>query len=237
MKALITGANSVVNKAMLERLVSMGYEVVAHYHSDNDITKELKEKHNCTFVQADFADPASVNAFMDVVKKHGPFDVIVNGAVYYSEVADWTVQQDYNAWQKNFSINTTVPGLLMANADTLMNKGGVIVNISSTFGQTYMGDLQFTMYSASKAALDLLTETYAKRWYPDVRIVGIAPGWIRSKWNMDMTEGQIKEMVEPHRTQLIEPGDIASLMEQVIANKGINATTILIDSGISSPVV
>jgi len=31
MKAFITGANSLVNKALLDRLVAMGYDVTAHY--------------------------------------------------------------------------------------------------------------------------------------------------------------------------------------------------------------
>ena len=55
MKALITGVNSLVNKALLEKLLNMGYEVTAHYHTDNEITKELKEKYpKVRFIQADF---------------------------------------------------------------------------------------------------------------------------------------------------------------------------------------
>ena len=38
MKVLITGANSLVNKALLAKLVDMGYEVTAHYHTENDLT-------------------------------------------------------------------------------------------------------------------------------------------------------------------------------------------------------
>lgn len=215
----------------------MGYDVVAQYHSDNDITHELKEQHVCKFIQADFADPDSINDFIDQVKQAAPFNVIVNGAVYYAEAKDWTSQLEYAEWQKNFSVNTSVPGLLMAKADTLMVENSVIVNISSTYGQSYMGDTQFTMYGASKAALDSLTENYAKRWYPKVRVVGIAPGWVRSAWNKDMTDEQIRQMTEPAGTKFIEPTEIADLMEQVIGNRGINATTILIDSALSSPIL
>ena len=42
MKALITGANSLVNLSLLKKLVRLDYEVTAHYHSDNEITKQIK---------------------------------------------------------------------------------------------------------------------------------------------------------------------------------------------------
>jgi NAD(P)-dependent dehydrogenase (short-subunit alcohol dehydrogenase family) len=238
MKALITGANSLVNKAMLAKLVDMGYEVTAHYHSENDITKELKAKYpNIRFLQADLASKADFLKLMEQ-SMDGKYDVVVNAAVYYAEASDWKVQQDWDAWQKTFAINTTAPGVIMAHADMALNKGGVIVNISSTYGQKYMGDTQFTMYSASKAALDALTMDYAKKWSPDIRVVGIAPGWVKSKWNKDMTEAQVADMITPQLThKFVEPEEIADLMETVIKNKSINATTLVIDGGLGAPIV
>lgn len=166
------------------------------------------------------------------------YDVLVNAAVYYAEADDWKPQQDWDAWQKTFAVNTTACGVLMAHADMIMSSGGVIVNISSTYGQAYMGDMQFTMYSASKAALDSLTMSYAKRWSPSIRVVGIAPGWVRSAWNKAMSEKEVRDMIVPQLThRLIEPSEIADLMESVIKNKGINATTIVIDGGLDAPII
>ena len=238
MKALITGANSLVNKALLAKLVAMDYEVTAHFHSDNDITKELKAQFpQVRFVQADFSDKASFLQFVGQTMD-GKYDVLVNAAVYYAEAKDWKVQQDWDAWQKTFAINTTSPGVLMAHADLALNKGGVIVNISSIFGEPYMSEIQFAMYSASKAALNSLTMTYAKHWSPDIRVVGIAPGWIKSAWNKDMSAEKIKEIIPPQLThKLIEPDEIADLMETVIANKSINGTTLAIDGGLGAPII
>lgn len=238
MKALITGANSLVNKAILAKLIDMGYEVTAHYHSENDITKELKAKYpKVHFLQADLASKADFLKLMEQ-SMDGKYDVIVNAAVYYAEASDWKVQQDWDEWQKTFAINTTAAGVVMAHADMAMNKGGVIVNISSTYGQKYMGDTQFTMYGASKAALDSLTINYAKKWSPDIRVVGIAPGWVKSAWNKDMSKEDIENMIKPQLThKLIEPEEIADLMETVIKNKSINATTLVIDGGLGAPIV
>ena len=238
MKAFITGANSLVNKAMLTKLVDMGYEVTAHYHSDNDITKELKAQYpKVRFLQADLASKADFLKLMEQ-SMDGKYDVIVNAAVYYAEANDWKVQQDWDAWTKTFAVNTTAAGVLMAHADMALNKGGVIVNISSTYGQTYMGDIQFAMYSASKAALDSLTMSYAKRWSPDIRVVGIAPGWVKSAWNKDKTEQEVQDMIKPQLThKFVEPEEIADLLETVIKNKSINATTLVIDGGLGAPIV
>jgi len=238
MKALITGANSIVNKALLAKLVAMGYDVTAHYHSDNDITEEIKQTYpKVRFLQADFSKKDSLLHFVQE-SMDSKYDVLVNAAVYYAEAADWKVQQDWDAWQKTFAINTTTPGVLMAHADMAINKGGVIINISSIFGEPYMSEIQFAMYSSSKAALNSLTMTYAKHWSPDIRVVGIAPGWVKSAWNKDMTEAQIKGMIPPQLThRLVEPDEIADLMQTIITNKSINATTIAIDGGLGAPII
>ncbi|MCA9346298.1 SDR family oxidoreductase [Candidatus Saccharibacteria bacterium] len=239
MKALITGANSLVNMVLLDRLVNLGYEVTAQYHSDNEIAKKLKAKHkDVRFIQADFSTKSGFTKFAEEFSGDGKYDVMVNGAVYYAEKESWKVQQDFDEWQKTFAINTTTAGVLMAHAEYAVNKGGVIINISSTYGQPYMGELQFSMYAASKAALDSLTFSYAKRWSPDIRVVGIGPGWVKSAWNKDMTDKEIADFISPQLThKLVEPEEIADVMEMLIKNKSMNATTVIIDGGLDAPII
>ncbi len=81
MKALLTGANSLVNKVLLEKLDKMGYEIVAHYHSNNDITADIRNTYpKVTFIQADFADSESFANFLKTAADNGKYDAIVNGA-------------------------------------------------------------------------------------------------------------------------------------------------------------
>lgn len=241
MRALITGVNSLVNKAMLAKLVEMGFEVTAHYHSDNDITELLKKEfadEKVKFVQADFSSKESFLNFCGESMDE-KYDVLINAAVYYAEDNGTEAQLEFDAWQKNFAVNTTVPGVLMAHGNLAVNEGGVIVNISSTYGQAHMGDTAFTMYSASKAALDSLTMAYAKILSAHkIRVAGIAPGWVESSWNVDMSASELKEMLVPQLTgKLVSPEEIADLMETVITNKSINATTFVIDGGLSAPII
>ena len=240
-KALITGVNSIVNKELLEKLLKLGFGVVAHYHSDNKITEDLKSAHkNVIFIKADFSDKVSVNEFVKTAIENGPYEVVVNAAVTYSGSGDdWQDQQrDRQTWADNFSVNTIVPGMLMANADKLILDKGVIVNISSTLGQIQFGERQFAIYCASKSALDSLTATYAKRWAPNIRVVGIAPAYIRSAWNKNIAKQDMAHLLQDHLThKFIEPEEIADLMETLIVNPSINATTVLIDGGYSTPII
>jgi dihydromonapterin reductase / dihydrofolate reductase len=238
MKALVTGSNSLVNRVLVDKLVAMGYEVLGHYHSENELTTELKQLGTLKLIQADFSDPASITSFIETIEKAGPFDVIVNGAVCYAEADGWDAQFDYDNWQQTFSINTTVPGMIMARADAVVADYGVVVNISSIMGMANFGDMQFAMYGASKAGLDLLTSTYAKRFAPRIRVVGIAPAYVHSNWNKDMTEEDLQDVVRDHLTRrLIEPAEIADLMEALITNPSITAATIPIDGGYSAPII
>jgi hypothetical protein len=53
-----------------------------------------------------------------------------------------------------------------------------------------------------------------------------------------MTEEQVKKIIPPQLThKLIEPDEIADLMETVITNKSINATTLAIDDGLGAPII
>ena len=92
MRALVTGINSFVNRVLADKLVAMGYAVLGHYHSDNELTAELKQIGSVELLQADFTDPKSIELFMNAVKKAGPFDVIVNGAACYTESDSWEAQ-------------------------------------------------------------------------------------------------------------------------------------------------
>ena len=84
MRALITGVNSLVNMAMLAKLLEMGYEVTAHYHSDNRLSQDLKARYpNVRFLQADFSSKDDLVKFVAQVMDE-PYDVLVNAAVYYA---------------------------------------------------------------------------------------------------------------------------------------------------------
>jgi 3-oxoacyl-[acyl-carrier protein] reductase len=101
-----------------------------------------------------------------------------------------------------------------------------------------LAQTQFLMYGASKAALDLITVGFAKILAPEIRVVGIAPGYVRSSWNKGMDEKTLTDILKVNLTRkLVEPEEIAALMETVINSPSITATTYLIDGGYTAPFI
>ena len=111
---------------------------------------------------------------MKDLKKLGNFELIINNA----GLADPHPDTDQTAWEKVLRLNTVVPALLLAHADTMVRDNGQVINISSAYGHERFGEKGYAVYSASKAALNSITRTFAKQLAPRVRVNGIAPGYV-----------------------------------------------------------
>jgi NAD(P)-dependent dehydrogenase (short-subunit alcohol dehydrogenase family) len=90
-------------------------------------------------------------------------------------------------------------------------------------------------YGAAKAGIDLITKTLAKNLAPQIRVVGIAPGYLEKA-----TSGATKPSGANDKIVNITPlkrvgqaQDIADMVESIIFNKHITGQTIVVDGGIS----
>jgi NAD(P)-dependent dehydrogenase (short-subunit alcohol dehydrogenase family)/glutathione S-transferase len=131
------------------------------------------------FVEADMADPKSVSAAaVEAIKVlGGRVDGLVNaaGTTERGNMMDTTVEM----FDKQFDINSRAPFLLsQAVAKHMIERKcrGAIVNISSLAAK---GGAPFIMaYSASKAALNVLTQNNATELAPHgIRVNAINMGW------------------------------------------------------------
>ncbi len=84
-------------------------------------------------------------------------------------------------WDRIFSVN--VKGLFFCSraAARHMRDGAVIINFSSVAGFTGRGSS--LAYCASKAAVNSITRSLAVALAPRVRVLGIAPGMVDTRWN------------------------------------------------------
>jgi NAD(P)-dependent dehydrogenase (short-subunit alcohol dehydrogenase family) len=107
---------------------------------------------------------------------HGRLDVLVNNAGIVRSGALGTLEpESIDAW---IATNVVAPILLtQAALPALGNARGVVVNVSTSVGQrAFPGS---SVYAATKAALDLLTRTWAVELAPrGIRVVAVAPGAI-----------------------------------------------------------
>ncbi|SOJ57257.1 3-oxoacyl-[acyl-carrier-protein] reductase FabG [Mycobacterium simulans] len=129
------------------------------------------------FVQTDMADAESVNS---LVQQCGEVDIIVNNAASFPSAL--TVDQDMTVFESLFDTNVRGAYFLVAGlVPAMLQRGrGSIVNITTM--AAFKGIPGASGYSASKAALESLTRTWAAEFGPrGVRVNSVAPGPTRTQ--------------------------------------------------------
>jgi len=185
--ALVTGGAKRVGRAIVERLVAAGYAVGFTYNGSAAEAEEITQRHPNTFAtRADFSDPnASIAVAQWTKSTFSRLDVLVNCASMYVP-DDGPIGGSPALQQKLFNINAVAPATLMAElGDALKASNGAIVNFVDLLAERPMPG--YSAYCASKAALQSLTLSYARKLAPHVRVNGIAPGVIA--WPDDMPVG------------------------------------------------
>ena len=187
----ITGANKGLGHEAARRLIELGHTVLVGAR-DPERGAEAAAALGARFVPIDVTDDASVAAAAaDVAEHEGRIDVLINnaGITGPSRAADTLTGADaLQVLEVNLVgvVRTTAAflPLLRRSADP------AIVNVSSG-----MGSLAFThdpsrpessviapLYTASKAALTMLTTQYAKA-LTDIRVNAVDPGYTATDLN------------------------------------------------------
>ena len=127
------------------------------------------------FIQADLADLASIGALVD---RAGPVDVLVNNAGAFPVAP--TVRQDVESFDRVFDTNVRGTYFLVQKiGGGMLQRGrGSIVTVTSL--ATAKGMPGASVYSATKAALESFTRTWAVEFAPHVRVNAVAPGPTRT---------------------------------------------------------
>ena len=181
--ALVTGSSRGIGRAVAAQLAREGYAIGINYYERQDKAEELVaqlEREGCRAltVQADVSKRDEVNAMVKRVEEaFGPISVLVNNA----GVAGQALFQDVTdaLWERYFAVNlngarNTIQAVL---PHMLHEKAGVIVNISSIWGQ-HGASCEVT-YSCTKHALIGLTRSLAMELAPSgIRVNCVAPGCI-----------------------------------------------------------
>ena len=188
---LITGANRSLGHETARRLLEAGHTVILGAR-DRERGRAAADALGARFVQLDVTDDASVAAAVaDVTAHEGGVDVLVNNAgvnqpyepAEQLTAADATAVFDVNVVGVVRVTQAFLP-LLRASANP------VIVNVSSAMGSfaaTHDPDrvestFPAPLYTASKAALTMLTTQYAKSW-PDIKVNAADPGYTATDFN------------------------------------------------------
>ena len=177
--AIVTGASRGIGAVIAKQLAGEGFAVVINYaRSAGEATRlvaQLREDgHEAIAVQADVANAADVRRLFDEAEQQlGKVDVLINNAGVLNVLP--LAQHSDELYEHTFNINTKGTFNTLREAATRLNGGGRIVNFSSsTVGMNLPG---YAVYIASKAAVESLTQVFAKELRGrQITVNAVAPG-------------------------------------------------------------
>ncbi|NLD54534.1 MAG: SDR family oxidoreductase [Burkholderiaceae bacterium] len=180
MKAIVTGADSGIGRAVAVLFAREGADVAIFYLDEHEDAKETarwveKEGREAMLVPGDVRDPAFCNRAVERVAKHfGRIDVLVNNAAFQlhaerlEDISDAHLQE---------TLQTNIAGYFhMARAALPhMQEGASIINTGSETG--IFGNPKLLDYSATKGAIHAFTMSLASNLLGrGIRVNCVAPG-------------------------------------------------------------
>ena len=173
--AVVTGASRGIGRAIAERLLQDGLEVIV-----TGTKKDAEHPIGSDYYQVDFLNDLSTKAFVKYLKQK-PIDILINNAGINKINEFESIEID--EFEKIQKINLNAPFLLCQAVIPHMKKNnwGRIVNITSCAGLENSGPVTYTV---SKAALTAYTRTMGRilaTEAKDVVMTAIFPGVVVTK--------------------------------------------------------
>jgi NAD(P)-dependent dehydrogenase (short-subunit alcohol dehydrogenase family) len=192
--ALITGGTSGIGLATARKLAQLGIHVLVVGRNAERGKKAVDEIRTAggraNFISSELrgADSAREVAGRAIELGSGHVDILINNAGIYpfGPTHEMTEEQ----FDRVFSTNVKAPYFLVAELAPLMAERGkgAIVNLSTMVAD--YGAPGMSLYGSSKAAINLLTKTWAAEYGPKgVRVNAVSPGPTRTEGTDAMGEG------------------------------------------------
>ncbi|RZD40314.1 MAG: short-chain dehydrogenase, partial [Thaumarchaeota archaeon] len=154
------------------------------------LEKSTLEIPNSIGIVADIKNKNDVkNVINKIIEKFGRLDILVNNAGIFPKIKQLH-EIDEDEWNEIIDVNLTGQFRFTKEAIPHLQKtSGSIINISSDAGLKAFQGFNADAYSASKAALILLTKCWALEYAKDkIRVNCICPGVV----DTDMTKSFLK---------------------------------------------
>jgi glucose 1-dehydrogenase len=250
-KALVTGANSGIGRAVAIALGEAGADVAVNYVVGEDaaqaVVDAIKKARSDSFaVKADVSSEAEVRTmFAQVKERLGTVDILVNNAGLQRDAPfhDMTLAQ----WNTVIGVNLTGQFLCAREAIREFMRRGVVESVSCSAGKIIcMSSVHQEIpwaghanYAASKGGIMMMMQSIAQECAPHrIRVNGIAPGAIRTPinrgaWETPQAYQALMTLIPYGR--IGEPTDIARTAVWLASDDSdyVVGATIFVDGGMT----
>jgi glucose 1-dehydrogenase len=250
-KALVTGANSGIGKAVAIALGQAGADVVVNYvakpEAAEEVVQQIRAAGRSAYAhQADVSQEDQVQQmFRQMVQTFGRIDILVNnaGLQHDSSIQEMTLAQ----WNTVINVNLTGQFLCAREAIRQFLKTGVVDGISCSAGKIIcMSSVHQEIpwgghanYAASKGGIMMMMQSIAQEVAPRrIRVNSIAPGAIRtpintSAWQTKEAYDRLMTLV-PYK-RIGEPIDIARAAVWLASDESdyVVGATLFVDGGMT----
>ena len=250
-KALVTGANSGIGRAVAIALGRAGADVVVNYVVGEDAAEAVVQEIRSSGVKAyahlaDVSNEAQVDAMFErMCGELGTIDILVNNAGLQRDApfASMTLQQ----WNTVIGVNLTGQFLCARAAVREFLRRGVVPSVSCAAGKIIcMSSVHQEIpwaghpnYASSKGGIKLMMESLAQEVAPHrIRVNSIAPGAIRTPintaaWQTPQAYASLMTLVPYQR--IGEPEDIARAAVWLASDHSdyVVGTTLFVDGGMT----
>jgi len=227
-RALVTGSASGIGLATAERLLRAGARVAMN-DVRGDALSAVAERLSRTGasvepVPGDLSNPATARSIAErALDRLGGLDYLVNNAgapLTRTPIppADFDALSD-EFWDRILRINLlSAFWMTQALAAALRASGGAVVNTVSL--SAFGGGGSSAAYATAKAGLAGLTRELARGLAPQVRVNGIAPGFVNSNWECSFGDIEAAARATVPLARVGQPADYAEVIVYLCAGAG-----------------
>ena len=226
---LVTGGVRGIGLSIALAFLRKGYRVCVSYSKDEESAKAAKEQG----LEVYLADVRKEDDVAKMIADIGGVDILVNnaGVCLFKQVQDVSVDE----FDDLFAVNMRGAFLCVKHAvpHMIARKNGVIVNISSVWGE--VGGSCESVYSASKGALIAFTKALANELgYSGIRVNTVSPGVIDTAMNARLTKEDKAALVDEIPAGRMGDGeDVAKAVLFLEENDYVNGVDIPVNGGFS----
>ncbi|TZF85844.1 SDR family oxidoreductase (plasmid) [Pedobacter sp. BS3] len=217
---LITGVTSGIGAGIAKMFARAGADIAGcgRHSRDSDVAKRFTEsveecRAKALYVQTNVTKAEQLQQLVDeTISRFGKIDILVSnaGINFFEGAADCTEEE----WMKNHDLNLAAHWRLAKLCKPYLQKqqGVIIIMTSNHAFATIPGCFP---YNVTKTALTGLVRSLAIEWGPEIRTVGLAPGFIDTPGNQTWFNSFADAAGERQRTIALHPVKKIGTTEEV----------------------